>query len=631
MVSRSPWWRRSGPWLVGLLLVHGLAFFCLILSPKALLEDRPILSYDYPYHWYHAATLPRLLGTLHRPWGWDPHHMAGHPKSTLLDGDARAWQFFAHGLSFLGRARAFNLFAILTFCLWPLAAWGAARGLGARPPNALLSAVLAAAYLWIAPWEGNPCWYLNPLFFFRSGLVSFLLLSAGFPLFVAATERFLASGRGAPWLAMTAGAALLPTVHVFAFPLLLTAAYFGLGALVRNFSFRRLGGVVAAIGLAAGANLWWIRPFLAHWKDFLPVPPEELYFTDPALTSLPAFLGGEGPRFPVLLMAAGLVGAWQLWRRRASDARVPLAASGIVLALLAALGSLAPPLLAMEPQRFFIPAVLCLLPSAAFFLERLLRAARAALIRPELLARSLALILLPMLACALLGRSVRDVVLQQRYELTTETSPRQRQVVAWLRKHTNEDARVLVEASPLGDPTPWDDSRYPLLLPLEAPGQYLGTTSNYAFIRHRYPDFADGILAGESLNTLDPITLRKLLDRYNIRWILCWSMVARHRFELSGAWFSRLVSSPPFALYAVDGRPSWFHRGRGRVKASLGRIEVTDYVGPKDCVLRYRHTPSLRLLGPGRLERADFPPDPVGFIRVVDAPANFVIVDGAMP
>jgi hypothetical protein len=201
-------------------------------------------------------------------------------------------------------------------------------------------------------------------------------------------------------------------------------------------------------------------------------------------------------------------------------------------------------------------------------------------------------------------------------------------MVAHLRTHTDSSGRILFEDRgrlSLGRQDPFGHTNPAALMPLLAPGQYIGGPYLYTNLKSNFTQCGDGLFFGRSLQYLDRDTVERYARLYNIRWLVVWSapwvrLAERHPdlFRLDGE-FGYL------RLYELLRATNWAVRGSASVHARPDELDVHDARPGPDGVLILSYHWIATLRSSVALRSVYLADDPVPFIAVDDPPQRFVI------
>ncbi|HMJ11733.1 MAG TPA: hypothetical protein VK524_09995, partial [Polyangiaceae bacterium] len=182
-------------------------------------------------------------------------------------------------------------------------------------------------------------------------------------------------------------------------------------------------------------------------------------------------------------------------------------------------------------------------------------------------------------------------------------------IVNWFRAVDPTLGRVLVEPTVVGE-------RLAAHVPgLEVMGgiRERNLTHAHANLFRRYPD-----------GNAPRAELERYLERYAVRWVVLRS---DRRPPPAYEQLLRIHTTLRDGVIAEVLKPSTHVKlGRGRVRASMNRIEVSGSDPSKPVVLRYHWLDTLVCEPDCRVSVEPEPEDPIGFVRVAAPhPARFVI------
>ncbi|WAS96474.1 hypothetical protein [Nannocystis punicea] len=634
--TRWAWLRGHRGMFVGFAAVHaGLVLNSIPL--RVVFGALPFGGPDYQTHFQHTHTLTRALAE-GRSWVYDPMMLAGYPAGLFFDVDNKAHFLWCTVLHQLGvpLATAFNLYTLASAIAMPISLWLAARLLG----------VPVRAQAWTFG-LGVLLWHFESLirFFWGGGMISFATASHLCVLVLALFWRQLS---GAPvrggWAALLVLLPLALLTHVWSFAALA-------GPMIGLYLARARGlgllGHARVWGLAAVTvvvNAYWLWPALTHMELMAPshklgqaTPDFFLYdllevFVDPLTTG---FVRQRTLVRTIAVLAA--IGTLVAWRRTREPALRYALGTALWLFGLSYVGALLPLVPATEPYRFAAPmacwAAVLAGPWLADNLTRKTWSQVPASLRG--LAIGLLVLLAPrvyaQLATFLPGVDVSPMGFLQSAVLEEQFFPSMRlkpisgdfqEVAAWVAAQP-DDGRVLVHYWALGEYLRWATDR-----------PILGGFPDRRTI-HEQANLFHWTDSDERYNE----GLERYLQTFNVAYVL---MSVPHipaierRLDLLEP---RGIVGGRYRAYRVRKPTGYFVRGRGEVKAGLGRIAVSaasPAPGTQELVLRFHWLQELTCKSavPNvdcRIEREPVEGDETGFLRVVGAPtlpAEFVLEQG---
>ncbi len=359
---RSGCSRWAGALLVGVLVVHVVQSVQMFPDLRTLVDrESPVIVVDHAIHLYHGALGGRFLHEHGTTWGFDPFFMAGYPETPVWDSSSNfsiLFQWLAGG-DYSPVAYKLGLLACMILLLGAISAGALAAGLGRW--ETALATLLGWLYFWIG----------FPIALWRSGLFSFVLVSAGLVLLLGLALRFDARPTPGRWAAMIATGTALFFAHVMA-PILAFGAMVGYLATTPRRHGRRWSTALAlGAVLVVAANLFWLTPL---WQfRGIRTPAFGFLSTDTAWFLQEFYLGESvDGRVSLALLILGIAGLATWWlggtgeRARAAT----FTGSAITLLVLFGFGSLWPVMRVLEPLRYRVPLHFLLAVPAASALHR---------------------------------------------------------------------------------------------------------------------------------------------------------------------------------------------------------------------------------------------------------------------
>jgi hypothetical protein len=646
---------------IALLGLHAIRAAQLFPSPGALWDDRPPITVDHAIHLYHGYLGAKFLRESGESWGYDPHFMAGYPKTPVYDsssGPAELVQYLAGGYS----PRAYKLLMLGIAFLTPVAVIAAAaiarpcrvpEGDGAARLNQpvaggglslLLTALFTVWYWWIG----------FPDVLVRTGLIAFLWASGLGTLLLALLLRHGERPQWTSGLVIALVASLAWQAHAtFAIQILVPlVVWYAMQA--RRHGWRWHAGLWAAAAGALVATSWWWRPLVR----FLPLKTgSDLFMTADGPYLLTYYFRVAEARLPLFILLCGVVGL-VAWVREGRYGVAGVFGSHVAaLSLLTFWGSLWTPTRHMEPLRFQVPLTLSwCLPAGrgAAMVLRALTTGAAGLVWPARLrtelrptatrgqaalhgsAAALYLAVLWLVTMPLLAQ-VTARQARTRRPLTVGLKPEMIALVDWLRTHTDTSARILFEDQlRLWEVQDSETLHWTPLLPLLTGRQFVGGLYHMAFIPHQDAAFGDWKLSGRHIRHWSSRELAEFCERYNIGWIVTWSR-ASPRKESGQALSTEVFASLPgcrsvatlprhssrpdedrYTIFELDRPHDYLANGRGRVAhVDYNRIELADLEPEGGRVdLRFHWLSDFVSDPPVHLERLAISGDRVGFVRI---------------
>lgn len=598
----------SALWLMLLALAANLLLVSLALPPRVLCSDEPVGYVDFMQHLCHARTFRRLMAQ-GRAWGYDPSLMAGYPALTVFDLDNKLLELaVALGAAFSLRPQTVMKWLLaLELAAGPMLLYPAFRCFGFAPAAAALGVLGGVLISQSAA----------GLFFSLGGMVSHVCACYVSVLGGSLWYAYLSGNQACFW-PMAAVTAIAPLIHSTA---ILQIGLPGLLLLFLNFPELggwRLAGVSATLLAALLANIYWILPalrcgrFVTAWdrawtgdfriRDYAVFWGGGLCMTGGGLYALYALVRF----FPSFYTAHGTLGILTFFM-----AVTPVLAAG-------PLWRLTRPL---QPNRFFLVFELYLLPAALFRME----SGAMGLLEKSLLCLTVAVPFGMLLLLRLSPRIPQKLFIpaklfRRKLDGGNLANPRTRELIAWLREHTDPArGRVLIEyPQGSGAQSPFACFYLALVpaLPWYVRGEFLGAPRYEApLLQNRATRFSHDELLGVKLEEYDGASLRARLEQYNVGWIVAVEGPVTGLLDRYPDLLERKSQIAAAVIYETRFESGYFQCGGGTVRASINRLELSGLKG-EYVVLKYHWMPGFRASDGTIPERCPVPGDETGFLAL---------------
>lgn len=220
--------------------------------------------------------------------------------------------------------------------------------------------------------------------------------------------------------------------------------------------------------------------------------------------------------------------------------------------------------------------------------------------------------------------------------------PQSEDFINWLKDNTKADGRILIESiwSPMEEEQDkWFYMNYEPLLPLLTDREFIGGPRDDAFFLHNHSglhlDFVQFeqlaesqnipmILFKKPINSIELDELKEYFDLYNVQWIITSRVQAKDYFDQFSEYITKVKEFGEVWIYKVERTPSFIIGGEGEVEATFNHINVKNFTGG-DIILKYHWMEGLTTQPDLKLEEVMLMDDPVGFIKIYDAPSEFEI------
>ncbi|HRL76426.1 MAG TPA: hypothetical protein PK440_05380 [Candidatus Accumulibacter phosphatis] len=583
--------------------------------PFPALFDATTLTYiDAPFHQYQIE-VARQLCAEGQVTGYDLFFAAGHLGGVTFNASAKLPALLA---CMIGSPESvgtiYKQFSFWSGVLAPALLVLTCHLLRLPASVAALAAILAV----LCWWTGAIRWYHT------AGMVAYILAAHACIPFAVAAARTCARPAAGPVVLLTLLAALGLLLHplfavaaaLVALPLLIVDSE-ATGKPARTLAVAS----TLLLGMLA-LNAFWLVESLSA-PSFVTVANPYQRVVDPALP-LRELLGtattaaGGSRLYGGLLLGAALCIAFCKGPQR--RALLALVAASVLLLLWASLGALLQPLAALQPNRFSALAWLCLLvPAAAGVQAAAVQWSSSRGTGRWLRGGPLAAIGVLVLFFVYEGwHEIFAPADAPRYAVAPPeargSGELSREIIAFLRQHTDRSARVLFENS-LG--RVHDRGHQAGLYALASDREFIGGP-------YPFTDFAsawDRYVFGSAHDRHSPQAMTDMLDAFNVRWMLCHSQGCRAAMSaLPGV--QELAVLGPVVAYGRTSSPGFVVRGQARiVDRCINRLELADVSG-SPLILRYHWVPGLVSLPAGRVEPVQLVAGARPFVAIHDAPPS---------
>lgn len=582
----------------------------------------------------HAAQVRRVIEgieTSGKPWVYDVQLLAGAPNGVLFNADNKGWEIWTYLLVQLGvpEGKAYNGFVLALHLAFPLVIYGSARLFRLDRP-ASVTAMGLGVLLWSFDSFTHWMWWI--------GTVSYVTVAYTALLPLGLFHRWLQDRRWGVAVACAVVMAGAHLIHPYIFFILVApmlAEYIRAGFVQRTMKWHEHALTVGIAAVTVLANLWWLRTalkFIHYLLDSAFYEKGGIAFVVYDLFGIltdPSTQGIIGPRTAVRLVClVTTILALRAWKHEDDPRRLPFLVLVVTMAALTYLGGYTF-FAQIQPYRHNLPLGFALLIPAGWWLSATLRE------RPwaGLDDRQRALVgIVAALAALHLSRDVlyffapslpaeqelRDGKTFPMGALGHGFTPGYRydqqhdweELIEWIDEHDDSQGRFLIQDEVLGE-----------YLMARTTAQLIGGFR----VRNIQHSDANWFRANPD-HAIDPGAFRKYLETYGVRWVIISSSPdAEPWWDQHPGLLARAGFVDGFRIYRVQANFRLV-RGRGKVRASVNRLEVTGTRKNKDVVLRYHWMETLRCTPGCAIEREPVEGDRVGFIRVpAPHPRDFVI------
>ncbi len=574
--------------IIVLLLIHiGLVFRS---YPLDVFSDGEIpLKGDIARHFATAHGSAECGGL----YGYDPYFMAGYPVGLWNSMGKKGYELAHLALPGVGLPRLFYGVIVVLCLLNPILLWAALRShAGSKRVSAILFVLV------ILFWQlGSQVSY-----FWNFGNIFFPAAACWIVMMCAATQQILLGRRtvlNMIWLG------LLATAVLYCHSVALVAAAIALAVLVlvhgiKNLKTSQVACLLAAVFICLALSAAWLCPLLLSRADCLGQPklwfqggPKHLVmdvFSDRAYQH--HFDRNFLYQFAIVVGCAGLVASW---KKDSSRFAAALGIGAIAVLVLTYLGHLVPPIRAIQPYRFTIPAMILLLLPAARGVDLGLRVFSEAGRKDRLLVLVVIALLLPRFSAYLIDLSWPP-------DRPGITEPRQAVIEAV--REMEIKGRLLCDDIGLGH-----------ILPYTCEVPVLSGLSSQAFLHHRFAGMdEEGILFGRRPGAWDGAKLTEYLRAYAVEYAIFSSRPWLSLAARSDSPFERMQRVGGHTIFKVrDADVDYVLEGEAVVSADHNMIAVSEASG--SLLLSFHYAEWLSAGEGVTLVPETVLDDPVPFIR----------------
>lgn len=619
----SGWFKKNAFWAAAAILTASLLIGHADSVKKSIAKE--IVFNDFSILNYQVESAKQFHTQTGNLWGYDPHFMAGYPLSFVWNSNI-AIQWLAVRMPNLDSSQVVSSVLIWGLFLFPLIWWLSLLVFGLNFRESAASFVIGSLYFMAG---------LPVLFFYTGMLTAGLLVSFSV---LAAAFLYRYSRDGKLWflgvfITFPAALFLHKTAILVLFPVWLMALAYSF----RQKSVLRLGGLFVAAILAWESNLIWIDPlfyFMPYMQEVKEAPfwrntdillPLKEYFTGRAVMNTLTFDGLRGVVHSITIAVILVTAAYgaKVWAYRGQRARARvLLIPAAVLWIFVFYGGFFKSAGELNPTRYFsiVNMFLAVASGTAIVYLAEHKGMAGKIVSGIIIAASIGGIVW-----------LSDWYFPFRLLVSRPASP----VIEELEKEIRNlpgDGRIMIEDSGdmdvSGAGQVYGGAHLLSRFGTTTGKEFIGGPYPYVYLKHRYASFYDATVFGKKISDISPGEMVENLKLYDIKWIVAWSGESMGYLEKYNGIFNRISDVDDFNIYEVTGyEANRFISGTGVIRADYGKIIVTGAKAGEggEIVLKYHWPVAFTSLPKLKMEVYKAGNDPVGFIKIVDPPENFVI------
>ncbi len=601
------------------------------LPLESIFTSDPIISDDYAQHFSQCLLVKNLLLSYGKTWGYDPFFLAGYPCCTLLDVDNKACELFVFVFSFLSEGFAFKLFLMIFLLCYPFLLYLAARNFDLSRTEAVTASVLSILFFYLSSTVDTVAW----------GMFSFAFLSFLSIYFVSVFYKWFNNPDLRCYAVLLFLSATVFLIHIIS-PVLLFVPVITMYIL----SFRRMkikhhAMLWALAALILMINSYWLIPMARFYPQITSYEymgiytPFQIYykwaFLDVYLKQKMIFPFRPAPELnnpfiEVMLLLFATAGFYAWVKEKKIKLLVPLLLGTIFFFVIGYYGSHTDFFRKLHPQRFLIPLNIFLIVPASkglcLFSKKMLHGQNF-VFKIFLFCLFGALLVRPVV------KPLYRIFKHKPYMLKCAVPQPLEKLLEWIRNNTNKEARILLEDSEFDSGHQYYGTHLPALFPVYTQREYICGPRPYPAAIQGIASFTSGILFNKNVEELSLKELKDYSDLYNIKWVICWSEESIELFDKFPGYFIRKEIIGKFNIYELRRKTSFFLKGEGIINSDYNRLELSQVKAEDgEIIVKYHWMDYLVTEPPLKIEKVIFLDDKTGFIRVLNPPAEFRIVNG---
>jgi hypothetical protein len=539
-------------------------------------QQLPFTNTDHPLQFYYGQLTRQFFENRSAFWGYDPAFMAGYAKSLIFPTSGTLPDLVAI-VSGPYAAWAYNLIATVSVFITPILIGLAAAALTHNWLSTTLAFVAAVQWVWCA-------W---PNVYVEWGMGPFILTSALSLVGAAFLCSWLDGAARYSWCVgtiLSTVAIILHPLSLITLGLMLIPAYL---IRIRSLNWRtHLATWSIPLVVAVCWAPWWLPAVVLRdtygtsaigfvnenirerIDELLQARyPDEIALLVGALLSCPVLLRFDNRRgwllialgaFVFLVVCMGRLVHWNVsiqnsWPMislaavalaidvgigvfRCGEARTGLLFGGsLLLFALGYFGAAIEWLWRLQPGRFTQSFYALLILVVAVAIPGLATKLRERPRNHGNYQALLSLILLGVIAGILAPRGANFLIFKEIQPLPTQLPQAVHDLARAIRNLTNDSGRILFEdrgrlsfepasGSDMDHSDPFGSDINPsALMPILAPGQYIGGPYLYTNLKTNFTQFGDEQFFGRPLKSFGLRTFERYAELYNVRWMVCWS------------------------------------------------------------------------------------------------------------
>lgn len=621
-------------------LIIVLRFF----PASCLISKEPINYNDYMLHNYHWNTFGSYMDDAGKSWGYNPYWMSGYPDNTIYDVENKGVELLTYASNQMGLDDViiFKWYLLFTFLVGPFLTYWAARNFGFSRNVSILILVLQIIF-----WSAIP--YIRVMVV--TGTYSYVFVSFLSIYILSLLYRVLNKQDKKALAGIFLLAPIAVMLHVYSALIICIPGLILYLLYVRKQPWYMHFILVCVAVFVLIVNSFWLIP-LSRFLHYSTVSND--YVNQGSLFTFLMWSLMAIVLVPALLLTVFYTFSGLRRIRHEMGNKLYIFFGGTILfyLLLGAFGRYTPLTRMLVPLRYHVnmfqymafPGALGIYVSIRELRNRFKEKPRKGIV--VRIGFGLSIIIPSILFVGISNAYAGNNPIAWFYsrDLCNHIydQPQSEDFIEWLKNNTSAEGRILIESvwSPMEEEQDkWFYMNYEPVLPLLVNREFIGGPRDDAFFLHnhsglhldfvQFEQLADSenipmILFKKPINSIELNELKEYFDLYNVQWIITSRPQAKEYFNQFPEYTVKVKEFGEVWIYRVEREPSFIVGGEGEVKATFNHIYVKNFSGG-EIILKYHWMEGLATYPKLKLEEVKLMDDPVGFIKIYDAPSEFEI------
>jgi hypothetical protein len=596
------------------LVFHLSGVFGILLRLK-LGTNKPILTDDYSIRTANIYYTRIFFKNSKRLYGYSPYHMAGYPANVIFDVDSKAEEVFSLLFYFISPEEFLKIWFLIWLILTPYLIYISFLNFTSSKEISFLASSFSLIVFWQFPEVGFIGWGMYSTLF--SFLLSFLALSYLYKYIKKEKIIFLILFSVYIFLSILFHIASLSSIF---FSLVYLTFYIFLKSKNKNLSILK---IVFFLSLPIFLNIFWLLPLYNFSSYIKPSGGEEGMFFRNRTFSYMYFSFLPLLPFRLYLIIFSIFGFFKI----KDKLLLYVLMFGILPSFFLTYFSsyLNFPFLS-SPDRFDWSLTLFLSIPSAFLFYKIIKKFK----NLKIFKFSIFLFVVfcffsqsyyPFILGRIFNKNFKD---EKLFVPNTFLPDEGYKIIDWIKKNTNKKARILIEDSGEKTKHRYFKTHLLSLLPFYTKREYIGGPYPYIFDKHSFANYYEGKIFEKKLSEISISEFLSYIHLYNIKWIIYYSKESNKFFKKIKDYVIKKEKIGKFTFITLNTKPSFFIKGKGKIRAYPGKIFVSDFKG-RIAILKYHYFPYFKTKPQMNLEKEFYLSDPIPFLKIKNPPKSFLI------